>query len=112
MSINVLEQTPPEQPNVIVMGNISPDMQSKIERMQQLAETAPLITTNQERMGGTPVIGIERLPVASLISHLIGGYTVKGFIEAFDTDRERVYAILEKIKEALDEGWLAEPVDY
>jgi uncharacterized protein (DUF433 family) len=112
MSINVLEQMPPGQPRVIVVGNVPPDMQSKIERMHQLAKTSPLITTNPERMGGTPVIGIERLPVASLISHLIGGYTVEGFIEAFDTDRERVYAILEKIKEALDEGWLAEPVDY
>jgi hypothetical protein len=37
---------------------------------------------------------------------------VEEFVEAFDTDRERVYAILEKIKEALETGWLAEPVDY
>ena len=92
--------------------NLLPDLQLSIERTQRLAATAPLITTNPERMGGTPVIGIERLPVASLISHLIGGYTVDEFIEAFDTDRERVYAILEKIKAALEEGWLAEPVDY
>ncbi len=94
------------------MGNTPPDIQSKIERMWQLAETAPLITTNPKRMGGTPVIGIERLPVASLISHLIAGYTVDEFIEAFDTDRERVYAILAKIQEALEAGWLAEPVNY
>jgi uncharacterized protein (DUF433 family) len=88
------------------------DLQAKIERTQRLAKTAPLITTNPQRMSGTPVIGIERLPVESLLSHLIGGYTVEEFIEAFDTDRERVYGILEKIKEALAEGWLAESVDY
>lgn len=92
--------------------NLLPDIQLEIERTRQLAATAPLITTNPERMGGTPVIGIERLPVASLISHLISGYTVEGFIDAFDTDRARVYAILERIKAALEEGWLAEPVDY
>jgi uncharacterized protein (DUF433 family) len=92
--------------------NLPPDIQLEIERTRRLGETAPLITTNPERMSGAPVIGIERLPVASLLSHLIAGYTVEEFIEAFDTDRERVYAILEKIKEALDAGWLAEPVDY
>jgi len=92
--------------------NLPPDIQLEIEHTRRWATTAPLITINVERMGGTPVIGIERLPVASLISHLIAGYTVEEFIDAFDTDRERVYAILEKIKEALEEGWLAEPVDY
>jgi uncharacterized protein (DUF433 family) len=112
MSINMREQAPSEQPNIIVVDDAPPEIQSEIERMRRLAETAPLISVNPERMGGTPVIGIERLPVASLISHLIAGYTVEEFIEAFDTDRERVYAILEKIKEALDAGWLAEPVDY
>jgi uncharacterized protein (DUF433 family) len=95
-----------------VVESPSPDLQQKIERMRRLAAMAPLISTNPERMGGTPVIGIERLPVASLFSHLIGGYTVEEFIEAFDTDRERVYGILERIKNALEEGWLAEPVDF
>ncbi len=112
MSINTHERASSEQPGVIVVEDAPPDIQSEIERMRRLAETSPLISVNQERMGGTPVIGIERLPVASLISHLIAGYTVEEFIEAFDTDRERVYAILEKIKEALESGWLAEPVDY
>lgn len=91
---------------------LSPDIQMEIERIQRLGKTAPLITTNPKRLSGAPVIGIERLPVESLLSHLIGGYTVEEFIDAFDTDRERVYGILEKIKEALAAGWLAEPVDY
>lgn len=82
--------------------NLSPNLRTKIERLRELGNAAPLITTNPNRMGGTPVIGIERLPVASLLSHLIAGYTVDEFIEAFDTDRERVYGILEQIKNALD----------
>ena len=97
---------------IIVEKSLPSETQAEIKRTQRLGKTAPLITTNPKRMGGTPVIGIERLPVESLLSHLIGGYTVEEFIEAFDTDRERVYGILEKIKEALAAGWLAEPVDY
>lgn len=97
---------------ITVEKTLPPSFQAEIERTQRLAKTAPLITTNPQRMGGTPVIGIERLPVESLLSHLIGGYTVEEFIEAFDTDRERVYSILEKVKDALEAGWLAEPVDY
>ncbi len=94
------------------VATLPPDLQLAIERTRRLAASAPLISTNPERLGGTPVIGIERLPVASLIEHLRAGYTVDEFIEAFDTDRERVYAILEKLKQALEAGWLAEPVDY
>ncbi len=89
-----------------------PELQLAMERTRRMTATAPLISTNPERLGGTPVIGIERLPVASLIEHLVAGYTVDEFIEAFDTDRERVYAILEKLKQAIEAGWLAEPVDY
>jgi uncharacterized protein (DUF433 family) len=84
----------------------------RLAELRRLQQTAPPITTNPERMGGTPVIGIERLPVSSLIDHLMGGYTVDEFIEAFQTDREKVMAALQRVKDALDEGWLAEKVDY
>lgn len=73
----------------------------------------PPITTNPERMGGTPVIGIYRLPVATLLDYLIGGQTVEEFLDDFPgTDKETVIAALQRIKGALDEGWLAEKVDY
>jgi hypothetical protein len=39
----------------------------RLEELRRLAESAPPITTNPERMGGTPVIGIQRMPVAQLI---------------------------------------------
>lgn len=93
-------------------GNLSSDIELKIQRLNELAKTAPPITTNPNRMSGTPLIGIERLPVSSLIDHLIEGYTVEEFIDAFDTDREKVYVILEMIKAALENGWMAQPVDY
>ena len=74
--------------------------------------TVPPITVNPERMGGTPVIGIERLPVEYLISYLTNGGTVDEFVDEFSADREGVLAALHRIREALAEGWLAEQVDY
>jgi HTH-type transcriptional regulator/antitoxin HigA len=111
------ERSSSEQPRVIVADNMPPDIKSKIERMRQLAETAPLITTNPERMGGAPVIGIERMPITTLLDYLIEGYSVDEFIECFPgTDRDRVIGALRKIREAFEEGLLtnlmAEKVDY
>lgn len=84
----------------------------RIKQTRQRAQTAPAITSNPNRMGGTPVIGIERMPVSQLIGHLMSGYTVEEFIDEYGVNRERTLAALARIKEALDEGWLAEPVDY
>ena len=92
--------------------NIPTDIQSQIERTQRLGETAPPITTNPDRMGGTPVIGIERLPVEYLIGYLMKGGTVDEFVDEFDLDREKALAALQYIREALADGWLAERVDY
>ncbi len=73
----------------------------------------PPITTNPEKLGGTPTIAGTRLPVTALIDHLLLGYDIDEFIDEFDgVDRGDVQAVLLKIREALAEGWLAEPVDY
>lgn len=92
----------------------SPEMElaRRIRETKRLAQTAPPITSNPKRMGGTPVIGIERMPVSQLIGHLMAGYTVDEFVDEFGVNRERTMAALERIKEAIDEGWLAEPVNY
>lgn len=87
-------------------------IEQTIKRLRKLAKTAPPITTNPERLGGTPVIGIERLPVVSLIDHLMSGYSVDEFVKEFGADRDKVLGALQEIREALDEGWLAERVDY
>jgi uncharacterized protein (DUF433 family) len=87
-------------------------VQAEIERLRQLGQTAPPITTNSERLGGTPVIGIERLPVEYLIGYLMKGGTVDEFVDEFSADRDKVLAALQLVREALAEGWLAERVDY
>lgn len=88
------------------------DIQSHLEPAQQLGKATPPITTNPERMGGTPVIGIERLPVEYLIGYLMKGGTVEEFVEEFGADRGKVLAALQLIRESLAQGWLAERVDY
>ncbi|HMV51354.1 MAG TPA: DUF433 domain-containing protein [Blastocatellia bacterium] len=93
--------------------NLPEDLKERIRRTQQMSKLAPPITINPERMGGTPVIGIHRLPVVSLIDYLMGGYTVDEFLDEFPgTDRDKVMAILQIIKDKLEEGWLAVEVDY
>jgi uncharacterized protein (DUF433 family) len=92
--------------------NSTPDVQREIEQLQELGKTAPPITINPARMGGTPVIGIERLPVEQLIGYLIKSDAVDEFVDEFGADREKVLAALQLIREALADGWLAERVDY
>jgi uncharacterized protein (DUF433 family) len=110
MSINAREQISPEPPGVLVLDSHS----AELERLDQ---EAPPITTNPRRMSGAPVIGIQRMPVTTLLDYLIEGYSVDEFIECFPgTDRDKVIGALRKIREAFDEGLLtdllAERVDY
>jgi len=89
----------------------------KLTRLEELAKIAPPITTNPERMSGAPVIGIQRMPVTTLLDYLIEGHSVEQFLEAFPgTDREKVIAALQKIRDGFEEGiltdLLAEKVNY
>ncbi len=96
-----------------VLPDLSTDSQEAAARRKAMAKHAPPITINPKRMGGTPVIGIQRLPVVSLIDHLMAGYTVEEFLDSFPgTDRDKVMAVLQMVKVKLEEGWLAERVDY
>ncbi|MDQ3010796.1 MAG: DUF433 domain-containing protein [Acidobacteriota bacterium] len=96
-----------------LIADLSADLQEKIARRRAQAKNIPPITINPQRMGGTPLIGIQRIPVVSLIDHLMGGYTVDEFLDSFPgTDRDKVMAILQMIKDKLEEGWMAEEVDY
>lgn len=73
----------------------------------------PPITTNPEKLGGWPTIAGSRMPVTALIDHLLLGYDIDEFLAEFDgVERGDVQAVLLKIKEALEQGWLAERVDY
>lgn len=86
--------------------------EEKILRLKELAQTAPPITINPQRMSGTPVIGIQRMPVVQMIDYLLDGYSLDEFIEEFEIDPAKARGALEKIRAALNEGWLAERVDY
>lgn len=73
----------------------------------------PAITINPEKLSGTPTIAGTRLPVTALIDHFLLGYDIDEFVDEFDgADRGDAQAVLLKIKEALEQGWLAEKVDY
>ena len=93
------------------------ELEARLAQLRELGKDAPAITTNPRRMSGAPVIGIQRMPVTTLLDYLIEGYSVDQFLEAFPgTDREKVIAALQKIRDAFDEGTLtdllAEKVDY
>ena len=87
-------------------------LEEKLARLKELAQTAPPITINPQRMSGAPVIGIQRMPVVQMIDYLLDGYSLNEFIDEFELDPAKARGALEKIRAALDEGWLAEPVDY
>lgn len=87
------------------------------EPLRRGGKIAPAITSNPERMSGAPVIGIQRMPVTTLLDYLMEGYSVDEFLECFPgTDREQVLGALQKIRAAFDDGiltdLLAEKVDY
>ena len=110
MPVNAQRQMSSEEPGILVLD-------ARAALLEQLDEQAPAITTNPQRLSGAPVIGIQRMPVTTLLDYLIGGYSVDEFIECFPgTDRDKVISALHKIREAFDEGLLtdllAEKVDY
>lgn len=98
-----------------VQEELSVELQEKVarRRAKAAANEIPPITINPERMGGTPLIGIQRISVATLFDYLIEGDSVDEFLDSFPgTDRDKVIEILEMVKEKLEEGWLAVRVDY
>ncbi len=73
----------------------------------------PPITINPERLGGTPTIAGTRLPVVTLIDYLNDEEAINNFKLDFPgTTDEQIQAVLERVREALEEGWLAERIDY
>lgn len=81
--------------------------------LRQLAQSAPPITTNAERLGGTPVIGINRVPVTALIDAFTSGQTLDEFLDDFPAvEHHEALAALDRIRAALEAGWLAERVTY
>ena len=74
-------------------------------------QTMPPITINPNRLGGTPTIAGTRLPVVTLLDYLNDEQAIGKFKLDFPgiTD-EQIQAVVERIREALEAGWLAEQV--
>jgi uncharacterized protein (DUF433 family) len=62
----------------------------------------PLITTSPERLSGTPVFAMTRVPVQTLIDYLEAGDSLEAFLGDFPSvSREHAVAVLELAKSAL-----------
>lgn len=89
------------------------EFEEYLKEHRKRMKTAPPITTNPERMGGTPVIGLSRVPVSTMLDHFAAGHTLGEFFAQFPSvDREKAIAALDIIKDAIDEGALAAEIDY
>lgn len=62
----------------------------------------PVVHSDPEIVGGTPVFVGTRVPVRALIDYLEGGHSLGEFLEDFPTvKREQVIAVLEQAKQLL-----------
>jgi uncharacterized protein (DUF433 family) len=58
-------------------------------------KTKPVIQSDPEILGGTPVFAGTRVPVQSLFDHLEAGDSIDDFLEGFPSvKREQVIAVL------------------
>ena len=63
---------------------------------------SPVVRSDPEIMGGTPVFVGTRVPVQALIDYLEGGHPLSEFLEDFPTvKREQAIAVLEHAKQIL-----------
>jgi uncharacterized protein (DUF433 family) len=62
----------------------------------------PVISRDQDVMGGTPVFAGTRVPVQTLLDYLQAGETIDAFLEGFPAvRREQVVGFLEQAKDKL-----------
>ena len=67
-----------------------------------MKQTDPIIHSDPEIMGGTPVFVGTRVSLATLLEYLEAGQPLSEFLEDFPTvTREQAVAALEQAKEAL-----------
>ena len=95
----------------------SAEFEQYLQEHRKRMKTVPPISKNPERMSGTPVIGLSRVPVSTMLDHFAAGHSLDEFLEQFPSvDREKAIAALDiskdAIKDAIDEGALAEALDY
>ena len=64
--------------------------------------SSPVVHSDPQIMGGTPVFVGTRVPAKALIDYLEGGHSLAEFLEDFPTvKREQAIAVLEQAKQML-----------
>ena len=70
-----------------------------------ISEQDLIISRDPERMGGDPVFAGTRVPIAYLIEHLAGNYTIDDFIDSFPTvEYEQVVELLNRVGKLLEDA--------
>jgi uncharacterized protein (DUF433 family) len=65
-------------------------------------EARPVIHSDPEILGGTPVFVGTRVPLKNLIDYLEGGHTLDEFLDDFPSvQRDQAVAVLEQAKDLL-----------
>jgi uncharacterized protein (DUF433 family) len=65
-------------------------------------DTAPVVHSHPEIMGGTPVFVGTRVPVRALLDHLVSGDSIDSFLDGFPSvTREQVITFLREATDAL-----------
>ena len=65
-------------------------------------DSHPVIHSDPEIMGGTPVFVGTRVPLKNLMDYLEGGHSIDEFLEDFPSvDRTQAVAVLEQARELL-----------
>lgn len=90
-----------------------PGFDEEVNQLRLLSKTAPPITSNPDRMGGTPVIALSRVPVAAILDVIAEGGNLDDFLRGFPSvSRQEAIAALDRLNEALEDGLIAEAVDF
>ena len=70
-----------------------------------ISEQELIISRDPERMSGVPVFAGTRVPIAYLIEHLAGNYSIDDFIDSFPTvERVQVVELLHRIGKLLEDA--------
>ncbi len=65
--------------------------------MSSVLDSAPVVSTDPETMGGTPVFPGTRVPIKALMDYIEGDYKLEEFLDHFPTvSREKALAFLER----------------
>jgi len=72
---------------------------------ESIASQNPIVHSDPEILGGTPVFVDTRVPLRNLIDYLEGGHSLDEFLDDFPTvSRDQTIAALEAVHEVLSAG--------